>query len=160
MNTFKKSFFRLLVTIFFFQSVLAMATEPDPGTLTIYVAGDPVCSLKIEEGQVDLYLKEKGCRGGWNRRPSIHLQNARSAATIQLSTYRTQGNDINGCMNTDNYTVTLRTTKDNVTTSLDIWDLIKHDAGTVVVPGLRLIHKAFHHPEFITGISCVRIRFD
>jgi type 1 fimbria pilin len=157
----KTVFIRLLVTIFFVQSGLAVATGEDPGTITIYADNAAACSLKVEEGTVDIQKGDKGCKDdSYMKRPSIEFKNVRSATTITLSTPISLVIPFTGCENSDNYTVTLRITKEKLSSSLDVWELIKQDIGTVVIPGVRLTHKEFHHPEFMTGIRCVRISFD
>lgn len=155
MNTIKCIFL-----LCFFQAGLAIASTPDPGSITLYGDTSSSCTLKIEEGQVDIQKEEKDCKdNSYAKRPSIELTNVRSAATITLSAPKSYNVPYFGCKNSDNYTVTLRTIKDAVSTKVDIWDLLEQDSNTVLVPGVRLIHKEFKYP-FMTGIRCVRITFD
>jgi hypothetical protein len=160
----KHLFVRRATTAFILSSFLqiGVAAEPAPGVIEFLADDKPVCTLKIEEGKVNLFKKEQGCNGGWQKKPTIKLINARSGAYITLSAFRgaITGQPDHGCHNSGNFEVVLKTIKDKPELpSLNIYDLQRYDAGKSVFPGLLLISKNFPHPEFVTGVNCLRIDF-
>jgi hypothetical protein len=164
-----KHFFRTSVAALFIalglmQNSAAFAANSDPGNIELFYGDSHVCTLPIEVGQVNFFHKQKDCKYAGYSDPYVKLNNVRSGAFITISTFRDgdpQPQDPNyGCHNNGNYAVTFKVIKDKTTTPpIRIYDMQKYDIGKPVMPGLLVVNRAFHHPHYLAGISCLRIEF-
>lgn len=156
-------FFLMLV-----QATESAAADPGAGYILIYGNNQFICRLPIEEGQTDLLEREKGCKVIGFTIGSFELEGVRSAVTITLSANRgLPPPNPTGCINSNNFTVTLRTAKNNLTTSdaqgkmfaISTEDLSEARVGMPIIPGLIVKHKYFYGTHDLE-IRCVKIQFD
>lgn len=167
MSRMKSLFTPLLFTAACLQAIGSMAAEPEPepGFITIYVGGKDVCRLRIEQGQTNLFIKEKDCRSGTiDEEGSIKLEGVRSATTLTLSAnYNMDPVNPAGCNNALGFEYVIRTTKDKLTTNeITLSQIRTSTVGMPLVPGLKLMKVYEHAGEYpaYPSVRCLNINFD
>lgn len=159
-NLIKRGATALLLIFPLLQTAASMAANSESGLIAIYSDEKLICRLKIEAGQTAVHLGENGCDDSLGGTGAIKLENARSAATITLSS-NYGWNTKPGCSNMSGLKFILRTIKAEVTTDkITVRELMQYNTGQPVVPGLLLKQKHLNEDSSRFSIGCVTIAFD
>jgi len=160
----KNSAFYTFVLFCALNSPLSNAAAPandDPGSL-IFESDTRPCQMEVRDSlhAISFFAGGPGMRGCEDTIKSIKFNNARSAATIEL-TSRMRNGKHNGCLDTGdfNFYFKLRTVKNGTTTpDIRLDSLLEKSLGAPVVPGVVLQERNVTDKNKVTNyLTCIKI---